>query len=191
MSYPKGKRDRLHPLLALRFSMAGGECRGWVPRAAPPPCPAPFDAARDRQAAGRLSTWRRPATGLRFPLTGLEQPELTGLLHTEGQFVRLGCAWLGCLRNIMSGCRGRGHGHGPLPFPLGSAKPRAPSAHDMGERAPFIMKAHRQAIAHENDCGDMQKRELDIGHVNGATVDIHGGDMQQLLIVETGRSDRA
>lgn len=55
----------------------------------------------------------------------------------------------------------------------------------MGQRVPFLVKPHREAVAYQNRCGNMQKRELDIGHVDGAPVDIDGGDMQALLVVET------
>jgi hypothetical protein len=36
----------------------------------------------------------------------------------------------------------------------------------------------------------MKKRKLDIGHVDGARVDVHGGYMEKLLVVESYLKNR-
>lgn len=59
-----------------------------------------------------------------------------------------------------------------------------PSAHDMGHRAPFLPKPHCQAVAHDDGRRNVQERELDIGHVDGARVDVHGGHMKKVLVIE-------
>jgi hypothetical protein len=58
-----------------------------------------------------------------------------------------------------------------------------PSTHDVGQRHPVRPALARpERIAVNDDGGDVQQSELDIGHVGGRLVDVNRGDVQALLV---------
>lgn len=64
-------------------------------------------------------------------------------------------------------------------------EPGGPPAHDMSHRMPFLPKLHCQAVPDNDDYWNVQKRKLDMGHVDGTRIDINGGHVEKLLVVES------
>ena len=66
-----------------------------------------------------------------------------------------------------------------------SGEPCVPASDDMRQRAPDAVDVARERVAVADQGRDVEQRTLDVGHRDGDDINVDGGHMQLVLVIDT------